>query len=86
MDTGVDDMAFYIKILKVLEAENSAQFKFESEGDRQGMFEFNKKTGEISLIEPMPDDEQGHYFSRASIKILREWRTGRLPEMTEWAS
>jgi hypothetical protein len=79
-------MAFYIKILKVLEAESSAQFKFETEGGRQGIFELNKKTSEISLIASMPDDEQGHYFSRASIKILREWRTGRLPEMTEWAS
>jgi len=79
-------MAFYIKIQKAFEDDAIARYVFESDQSRKGLFELNKKTGEISLIEPMPNDEQSNCFNRAATKIMREWREGRLPEMTEWAS
>lgn len=79
-------MAFYIKIQKILEGDAAVRYSFESDQGRRGSFELNKKTSEVILIEPMPSDEQGHCFNRAAVKIMREWREGRLPEMTEWAS
>ena len=79
-------MAFYIKIQKTSENESVACYDFESDQGRRGVFEFNKQTGESSLIDPMPNDERLHCFNRAVVKVTREWKEGRLPQMVEWAS
>ena len=46
----------------------------------------NKSNNSFVLLKPMEGDEEEHVFRRATIKILRKWREGNLPEMTEWAS
>ncbi|WP_155273474.1 hypothetical protein [Xanthomonas arboricola] len=79
-------MAFYIKIRKSDEIESSVIYSFESDYDRCGTLRFSKMTGEVSLIEPMPGDERNQCFNRASVKIMREWKAGKLPDFLEWAS
>jgi hypothetical protein len=79
-------MAFYIKIQKVAEDDSLVRYSFEGEQGKQGLFDLDKSTNEVTLIEAMPSDEKKHYFNRASVKVMREWREGHLPEMTEWAS
>lgn len=79
-------MAFYIQISKIDESEQAARYRFEGDGGKSGIFEIAKSSGEVTLIEPMPDDEKGHFFNRAAVKILKEWREGVLPETSEWAS
>jgi hypothetical protein len=79
-------MAFYIQIRKICEVESSADYVFESDQGRRGVLGFNKLTGEASLIEPMPGDEKNRCFIRAAVKVGREWKAGKLPDMMEWAS
>jgi hypothetical protein len=79
-------MGFYIKIEKTNETEQAVQYTFESDRGRCGIIEINKKSGESTLIKPMPEDERLHCFNRALVKITREWREGRLPQSLEWAS
>ncbi|MHA6829521.1 hypothetical protein ACQUJV_25460 [Ralstonia pseudosolanacearum] len=38
------------------------------------------------LLMQVSGDQQRHIFNRAAAKVIREWRQGRLPDMTEWAS
>lgn len=79
-------MGFYVKIEKTSETEQAARYAFEGDHGRRGTLEFNKATGEATLVEPMPEDERLHCFNRAAVKITREWREGRLPQTLEWAS
>jgi hypothetical protein len=79
-------MAFYIKIEKTDEDDSKATYRFTGDGGACGLFEIDKESGEFTLKEPMPGDEAKNVYRRASIKVLREWREGNLPEKTEWAS
>ncbi|MDO3577425.1 hypothetical protein [Ralstonia pseudosolanacearum] len=81
-----DAMAFYIKIEKYEETEFSAKYQFGSADGNCGEFEINKQSGEVRLLAQVSGDQQGHLFNRAAAKVVREWRQGRLPDMTEWAS
>lgn len=78
-------MAFYIAISKIDEDPAAARYRFAS-GDRSGSFEIDKSTGNITLVNQMPDDDAGRHFERAAVKIMRAWKTGPLPEFAEWAS
>ncbi len=79
-------MAFYIKIEKTAETSDKAIYRFTGDGCASGKFSINKNSGEFELIEAMPGDNEQAVYRRASIKILRKWREGNLPDMTEWAS
>lgn len=79
-------MGFYVKIEKLDETELAARYTFEGDNGCRGMLEFNKTSGDATLIEPMPGDGGLHFFNRATIKIVREWRKGHLPQILEWAS
>ena len=79
-------MAFYIKIEKTEEDGDKAIYRFIGDGGASGKFSINKETGRFDLIEEMPGDSEQAVYRRASIKILREWREGKLPDITEWAS
>ncbi|WP_269507030.1 hypothetical protein [Burkholderia sp. IMCC1007] len=78
-------MAFYVKIEKIDETELIAKYRFGDAGEKYGEFEIDKKTGEVHLLAGL-DGDRGHIFNRAAVKIMREWKLGRLPSMTEWAS
>jgi hypothetical protein len=79
-------MAFYIVVEKMSEDALVATYRFKGDWELTGTFQINKENGEILLIEQMPGDEKGHVFSRAAVKILREWKQGNLPQFVEWAS
>jgi hypothetical protein len=85
MDTGVN-MAFYIRISKLSETDAAVVYTFESDSERRGVLSLDKETGETSLIEEMPGDERMQCFNRAAFKVGREWKSGFLPELLEWAS
>ena len=79
-------MAFYIDIRKESETAQAARYRFEADTKRTGLFEIDKATGRVELLSPMPGDEKEKFFQRAAVKIVREWREGRLPDRVEWAS
>lgn len=79
-------MAFYLLIDKMSEDDLVAIYRFTGDGGRTGSFQIDKESGDVSLVEPMPGDEQGRSFNRAAVKIMREWKQGNLPVRAEWAS
>jgi len=79
-------MAFYIKIEKTDEDNEKVIYSFTGDGGNTGIFEINKISGDLNLLEGMPGDSDEAMYRRASIKILKEWKIGNLPNMTEWAS
>ncbi|MEJ2463484.1 MAG: hypothetical protein P8098_17920 [Candidatus Thiodiazotropha sp.] len=79
-------MAFYFKIEKTDENDSKVTYRFTGDRGVFGLFEIDKGSGEFTLKEPMPGDEAQNIYRRASVKVLREWREGNLPEKTEWAS
>ncbi|WP_206996711.1 hypothetical protein [Trinickia mobilis] len=79
-------MAFHIIIEMIDEKDTVANYRFKSDGGLTGVFQINKASGEVRILEEMPGDKAGHIFNRAAVKIMREWKQGKLPSVTEWAS
>jgi hypothetical protein len=79
-------MAFYVKIEKRSETEELVIYEYWSKEDLRGKLQLNKSSGEVFPLENIPGDEQGSLFMRAAMKLRREWKDGRIPEVTEWAS
>ncbi len=79
-------MAFHVILTKAFEDEESARYRFEAEAGKAGILAIKKSNGEVTVVEPLPGDDKAHVFSRAAAKIRKEWKAGRLPDVTEWAS
>ncbi|HDR9503496.1 hypothetical protein [Burkholderia cepacia] len=78
------------------EAEDSefATYRFTTEryvgdistGPVSGVLSIGKKTGSITLVIPMPGDNEKRVFIRAAQKIGRHWSQGNLPETTVYVA
>lgn len=79
-------MAFYVKIEKRSETAEIATYKYWSKEDSVGTLQLNKISGEVSPLQSIRGDDQGQIFMRAAMKLRREWKEGRMPDVTEWAS
>lgn len=79
-------MAFYVKLNKISDNDSSVRYSFEADPARIGVLALNKATGDSQLVQPMPSDEGLHCYTRAAVKVRREWSEGRLPQTLEWAS
>lgn len=79
-------MAFYVRITKTEDSERSAKYQFTSDGTHTGLLQIDKQSGDIQILEPLPGDEAGALAARAAARLRIEWRRGKLPDMTEWAS
>lgn len=79
-------MAFYIKLRKTFEDASTAKYSFGSGDASEGNLAINKSSGEVTLLEALAGDEKNHFFNRAGAKIRKEWKEGRFPDLTEWAS
>ncbi len=79
-------MAVFLEIAKVKEAEEEVWYQFLTTDGRLGELSISRGTGEVSLIQPMPGDEQRKLYARAARKVTMHWRSGELPDKTCWAS
>ena len=79
-------MAFYIKIRKIFDDVNIAKYVFGTPDKESGSLAIDKSSGEVTLLEPLGGDEKNLFFNRAAAKIRKEWKEGRFPDETEWAS
>jgi len=75
-----------VAIIKTAEDAESATYRFEGSAYSAGMLRFSKQDGQATLLSAMPGDEKGHHFDRAAAKLRKKWRSGELPDVTEWAS
>lgn len=89
-----------IGIEKIAETDDAAQYAFISDvwepdprfrsrtmvvGQNRGVLRVAKATGEVTLIEPMPEDDGEKRFTRAAAKIRKHWEAGEFPDRTMFA-
>ncbi|MHB1038660.1 MAG: hypothetical protein ACYC35_30175 [Pirellulales bacterium] len=89
-----------IVIEKVADTESHADYAFVSDvyepdpryrsrsmivGQNRGRLRILKATGEITLLEAMPEDDNGKRFQRAARVIRRHWESREFPERTMFA-
>lgn len=79
-------MAFYIALRKLSENDVLAVYSFGVTDDKIGRIQIDKTSGQVSLIEPAPDDQSERLFSRAARKLWLHWERGEYPSATCWAS
>ena len=79
-------MGRYISIHKVAEDSRSAQYRFQGDQGDARIVEINKENGEVSLITPMPSDTRNASFLAVRWKVSKLWRSGNLPDVTQFAS
>lgn len=80
-------MAILVQIRMIETVGNLVTYSYTDGNGREGRFNINSSTGELSLNSPMPDDCKKTYFARAARKVLTDWRrNGHLPSKTAWAS
>jgi hypothetical protein len=89
-----------IGIEKIAETDEGAQYEFVSDvyepdpkyrsrfmivGQNRGVLRVSKTTGEVSLVEAMPEDDNGKRFQSAAARIRKHWRVGEYPDRTMFA-
>lgn len=79
-------MALYIQIRKIEDTKDLAKFSYSSDSVNFGYVMLNKQTGEVTQVAASPDDADGRYFVRTAAKLRNEWQSGRIPDVTQWAS
>jgi hypothetical protein len=81
-------VAVYMEIRKALETETEVIYDFLPDADetRTGKLIIEKQSGEIKELEPILNDNQKFYFSRAVRKVLLHHEKGQYPDQTCWAS
>ena len=79
-------MAIYLSIVKVGEDATSAEYSFSRAEGAGGRVRIDKATGTVTLVAPLPGDEDGLMYGRTAYKLHKLWSQGPLPERTSWAS
>lgn len=79
-------MAIYIPIRKTDETESFVEYSFSSNDRTAGMLRIDKESGNVELIDQAEGDDDLRFFSCAAHVVKRNWRAGRYPDSTCWAS
>jgi len=89
-----------IGIEKIAETDADAEYAFLSDvyepdprfrsrmivvGQNRGVLRVIKATGEVTLVEAMPEDEGEKRFARAAAKIRKHWEAREFPDKTTFA-
>ncbi len=77
--------ADYTFVSNVYEPDPRFQSRSMVVGQNAGRLRVAKATGEITLIEAMPEDQDDKRFQRAARVIRRHWESQEFPERTMFA-
>jgi hypothetical protein len=83
-------MGLHILLEKVFETKSAVSYRFDIsasafEGSNFGIIEFNYATLTYKITKELEGDTDNVITSRALRAILREWKSGGFPKVTEWA-
>lgn len=82
----MDEVVQYVFVSDVREPNPKLRRRIMVIGQNQGVMQVTKATGEVTLIEVMPEDEGNVRFTRAAMKVRRHWEKGEFPNKTMFAS
>lgn len=54
-------------------------------GLNRGLMRLHKDSGEIDLLQPMPEDNDNRRFRSAAMKLKKHWQAGEIPKATQLA-
>ena len=77
---------YLVVLRKTLDTPQAAEYAYGPSEEGMGRLRLDKTSGEISLLEVAPGDNDQALFTRAAWKIEEHWEEGQLPEETCWAS
>ncbi len=78
-------MAFYIEMDKVEETDEYVEYSF-GRNSAFGLIRLDKNNKTVRVLKECSLDISGKWSQRAAVKLVRLWRSGSLPEKTQWAS
>jgi acetyl-CoA carboxylase carboxyltransferase component len=70
---------------KIVDTDEYVEYSFGRDGVT-GIVRLSKANETISVVKECPLDASGKWSERAAMKLARLWRSGDLPEKTQWAS
>lgn len=80
-------MGISVDVEMVEDRGNSVVYQFTTASKNGvGTFLFEKKSGEIELIQPHENDPDGVYLIRAHWAIKKRWRKGDIPKSAGFIS
>jgi hypothetical protein len=79
-------MAVYLDIKKSAETDQSVEYTYSTTDEHKGRFIIDRQSGETNLLECAEGESEESLYQRASFKIKKAWKAGKLPEFTCWAS
>jgi hypothetical protein len=80
-DTHVD----YAFVSDVRERDPRYRSRSVIVGQNRGRLRIMKATGDVTLLEPMPGDEESKRFQRAAARIKKHWDAHEFPDKTMFA-
>jgi hypothetical protein len=85
LDQEKNDYADYFFECGVWDKDPRYQSRTIKVGKNRGLIRLHKGSGEIELLQPMPEDANEQIFVRAACKIKQHWEAGEIPESTMYA-
>jgi len=81
-------MGLFIGITKISENGDSAQYEFgpAESPENRGVLRIDKATGEVLLVQDLPNDSGNRMYHRAARKVTVAWKQGDYPDRMCWAS
>ena len=80
-----DEDALYAFVSDVYEPDPRYRSRSMVVGQNRGVLRVMKATGEVSLVEAMPEDDDGKRFQSAAARIRKHWKAGEYPVRTMFA-
>ena len=80
-----DEDALYAFVSDVYEPDPRYRNRSMIVGQNRGVLQVVKETGEVSLIEAMPEDDDDKRFLQAAARIKKHWKAGEYPDRTMFA-
>ena len=78
-------MAFYIEMDKVEETDEYVEYSF-GRNSAFGLIRLDNNNETVLVLKECSLDISGKWSQRVAVKLVRLWRSGSLPEKTQWAS
>jgi len=79
------DTVQYAFAATVQEPDANCRNRMRTAGQNRGVLQIAKATGEVTLVQAMPEDEGNLRFACAAARIRKHWKAKEYPDKTLFA-